>query len=78
MGQILWVSLQQEEVSLYLNKPVLTLKEAVQKIAGYIHYFVPPKFAADAIMEAAEAGIKIIICITEGHSVQDGDCQSSH
>jgi succinyl-CoA synthetase alpha subunit len=33
--------------------------------------FVPPKFAADAIMEAADAGIKVIICITEGIPVQD-------
>jgi succinyl-CoA synthetase alpha subunit len=33
--------------------------------------FVPPAFAADAIMEAAEAGIKVIICITEGIPVQD-------
>jgi succinyl-CoA synthetase alpha subunit len=33
--------------------------------------FVPPGFAADAIMEAAEAGIKVIICITEGIPVQD-------
>ena len=33
--------------------------------------FVPPRFAADAIMEAADAGIKVIICITEGIPVQD-------
>ena len=33
--------------------------------------FVPPAFAADAIMEAAEAGIKVIICITEGIPVRD-------
>ena len=33
--------------------------------------FVPPAFAADAIMEAAEAGIKVIICITEGIPTKD-------
>ena len=33
--------------------------------------FVPPAFAADAIMEAAEAGIKVIICITEGIPTRD-------
>ncbi|MCB9310185.1 MAG: succinate--CoA ligase subunit alpha [Lewinellaceae bacterium] len=59
--------------SFHLNKPVFnSVKEAVQKIgADTSIIFVPPKFAADAIMEAAEAGIKIIICITEGIPVQD-------
>ena len=37
----------------------------------FLSFFVPPAFAADAIMEAAEAGIKGIICITEGIPVQD-------
>ncbi len=59
--------------SFHLNKPVFnSVKEAVQKIgADTSIIFVPPKFAADAIMEAAEAGIKVIICITEGIPVQD-------
>ena len=59
--------------SFHLDKPVFnSVKEAVQKIgADTSIIFVPPKFAADAIMEAAEAGIKIIICITEGIPVQD-------
>ena len=59
--------------SFHLDKPVFnSVKEAVQKIgADTSIIFVPPKFAADAIMEAAEAGIKVIICITEGIPVQD-------
>lgn len=49
-----------------------TVKEAVQKAgADTSIIFVPPGFAADAIMEAAEAGIRVIICITEGIPVQD-------
>lgn len=57
----------------HLGKPVFhTVKEAVQKAqADTSIIFVPPGFAADAIMEAAEAGIKVIICITEGIPVQD-------
>ncbi|MEZ4988335.1 MAG: succinate--CoA ligase subunit alpha [Saprospiraceae bacterium] len=57
----------------HLEKPVFdTVADAV-KIAGADTsvIFVPPPFAADAIMEAAEAGIKVIICITEGIPVQD-------
>lgn len=57
----------------HLGKPVFnTVLEAV-KLAGADTsiIFVPPAFAADAIMEAAEAGIKVIICITEGIPVQD-------
>jgi len=56
-----------------LGKPVFnTVAEAVDKVnADTSIIFVPPPFAADAIMEAADAGIKVIICITEGIPVQD-------
>ena len=57
----------------HLGKPVFnTVAEAV-KVAGanVSIIFVPPAFAADAIMEAAEAGIKVIVCITEGIPVAD-------
>lgn len=57
----------------HLDRPIFnTVKEAVDTAkADTTIIFVPPKFAADAIMEAAEAGIKVIICITEGIPVQD-------
>lgn len=57
----------------HLGKPVFnTVAEAVDKAgADTSIIFVPPKFAADAIMEAADSGIKVIICITEGIPVQD-------
>lgn len=57
----------------HLNKPVFnTVSEAVSKVgADTSIIFVPPAFAADAIMEAAEAGIKVIITITEGIPVAD-------
>ncbi|KXK39041.1 MAG: succinate--CoA ligase subunit alpha [Saprospiraceae bacterium] len=57
----------------HLGRPVFnSVKEAVHKVgANTSIIFVPPGFAADAIMEAAEAGIKVIICITEGIPVQD-------
>ncbi len=57
----------------HLDRPVFnTVKDSVDKAgADTSIIFVPPKFAADAIMEAAEAGIKVIICITEGIPVQD-------
>src|SRR5690606_11455530 len=57
----------------HLGKPVFdTVADAV-KIAGadVSIIFVPPAFAADAIMEAADAGIKVVICITEGIPVND-------
>jgi succinyl-CoA synthetase alpha subunit len=59
--------------STHLDRPVFnTVKDAVQKAgADTSIIFVPPAFAADAIMEAADAGIKVIICITEGIPVQD-------
>ncbi len=57
----------------HLGKPVFnTVKDAVVLAgADTTVIFVPPPFAGDAIMEAAEAGIKVIICITEGIPVQD-------
>ena len=59
--------------STHLDRPVFnTVQEAVEKEgADTSIIFVPPAFAADAIMEAAEAGIKVIICITEGIPVAD-------
>ena len=49
-----------------------TVREAVQKAeANATVIFVPAFFAADAIMEAADAGLKVIICITEGIPVND-------
>ncbi|MGB5437855.1 MAG: succinate--CoA ligase subunit alpha [Maribacter sp.] len=57
----------------HLGKPVFnTVEEAVEKVgADTTIIFVPPAFAADAIMEAASAGIKVIITITEGIPVAD-------
>ena len=57
----------------HLGKPVFnTVSEAVEKTgADTTIIFVPPAFAADAIMEAADAGIKVIITITEGIPVRD-------
>jgi len=57
----------------HLDKPVFnSVAEAVEKAgADTSIIFVPPAFAADAIMEAAEAGIKVIITITEGIPVND-------
>ena len=58
---------------IHLDKPVFnTVKDAVINVgADTSIIFVPPAFAADAIMEAAEAGIKVIITITEGIPVND-------
>lgn len=57
----------------HLDRPVFnTVKDAVDDTSADTSIiFVPPAFAADAIMEAADAGIKVIICITEGIPVQD-------
>lgn len=57
----------------HLDKPVFnTVKEAVDKTKANVSViFVPPAFAADAIMEAADAGIKVIITITEGIPTKD-------
>jgi succinyl-CoA synthetase alpha subunit len=57
----------------HLGKPVFnTVKDAVDKAGANVSViFVPPAFAADAIMEAAEAGIKVIVCITEGIPTED-------
>ena len=57
----------------HLERPVFnTVAEAVEKAqANTTIIFVPPAFAADAIMEAADAGIKVIITITEGIPVAD-------
>ncbi|HRN32572.1 MAG TPA: succinate--CoA ligase subunit alpha [Saprospiraceae bacterium] len=57
----------------HLGKPVFNTVADAVKLAGADTsiIFVPPAFAADAIQEAAEAGIKNIVCITEGIPVQD-------
>lgn len=57
----------------HLERPVFnTVKDAVTATNADVSIiFVPPAFAADAIMEAAEAGIKVIVCITEGIPTKD-------
>ena len=57
----------------HLGVPVFnTVKEAVMKQKANVSLiFVPPAFASDAIMEASEAGIEIIVCITEGIPIKD-------
>lgn len=57
----------------HLGKPVFnTVQEAVAETEADVSLlFVPPQFAGNAMMEAADAGIKILVCITEGIPVKD-------
>jgi succinyl-CoA synthetase alpha subunit len=57
----------------HLDRPVFnTVADAVKQAGANVSIiFVPPAFAADAILESAEAGIELVVCITEGIPVQD-------
>ncbi|MEO5948680.1 MAG: succinate--CoA ligase subunit alpha [Chitinophagaceae bacterium] len=57
----------------HLDKPVFnTVADCVKTTGADVSIiFVPPAFAADAIMESADAGVKLVVCITEGIPVQD-------
>ena len=58
---------------IHLGKPVFnSVQDAIEVVKADVSIiFVPPAFSADAILEAAEAGIKVIVCITEGIPVSD-------
>lgn len=58
---------------IHLGRPVFnTVAEAVGNVGANVSIiFVPPAFAADAILEAADAGIAVVVCITEGIPVKD-------
>jgi succinyl-CoA synthetase alpha subunit len=59
--------------TMHLERPVFnTVADAVKETGADVSIiFVPPLFAADAVMEAADAGIRVIVCITEGIPVAD-------
>jgi len=64
----------------HLGKPVFnTVKEAVEKTGATVSMvFVPPAFVADAVMEAADAGIELAVIITEGAPVKDMQMAKSY
>lgn len=59
--------------TVHLDRPVFnTVEKAVRETGGNVCIiFVPPRFAADAILESVDAGVGVIVCITEGIPVQD-------